>query len=105
MQRCTYMTIVDGESCTLEAFMARKNDNEKTESNIIIGAPDCNLFPINAASLSILVFLAFLVIGLIILLISWFGIWYYRRSVHIYYHFGKFFLRKEYLDHKKALEA
>jgi len=90
MMRCVFETIIDGESCKLEAFMERKVEKDQKESNIIIGTEKCKLFPINVWSIMIMSFLGFLLLGLLILLIAWFGIMYYQR--------------KEYLDHKKGLE-
>jgi len=90
MMSCSFETIIDGESCTLDAFMERKVKKDQKESNIIIGAEKCKLFPINLWTIMIMSFLGFLLLGLLILLIAWFGIMYYQR--------------KEYLDHKKGLE-
>merc|ERR1712062_250777 len=40
MMPCMFDTIIEGESCTLKAFMDRKDNGDQTESNIIIGALD-----------------------------------------------------------------
>ena len=93
MMSCRFDTIIDGESCTLDAFMGklsrilnktffsqeRKLEKDVRESNIIIGTEKCKLFPINLWTIMIMSFLGFLLLGLLILLISWFGIMYYQR--------------------------
>ncbi len=56
-------------------------EKDQKESNIIIGTEKCKLFPINVWSIMIMSFLGFLLLGLLILLIAWFGIMYYQRYV------------------------
>lgn len=60
-------------------FQERKREKDVEESNIIIGTEKCKLFPINLWTIMIMSFLGFLLLGLLILLISWFGIMYYQR--------------------------
>lgn len=64
-ETCQYQMVFGGKTCTLYAFIGKDS-----EFDLLIGKLKCINFPINALTIGLMIFAAFLLIGIILLIIA-----------------------------------